>query len=99
MFNRRISPDVTRFCLQNNFGNDLSNAISLANSSFTGISGLTAELENDPETDEERIILHLNVSADFEDVVKSRKAFTRMWIDSVLPAVREKIVLLYHISN
>lgn len=94
-----LPADVARFCSQNNLDNDLSNAIRLAYASFAGISSLTAELEIDPDTVEERIILHLNVSVAVEDVVRSRKTFTRKWVESALPAVREKIVLLYHIAT
>ena len=91
-----LSPDVEAFCIREGLLEHLRRALALADSCMRP-SALSVELEADPETDEEAIVITAVVSLPADEVVRRTQAYTRRWIESAPPDARDRIRLLFDI--
>src|SRR5687768_10434492 len=91
-----LSTDVAAFCAREGLLEHLRRALALADSCL-GPSALAVELEADPETDEEAVVITAVVSMPADEVLRRKREYTRRWIESAPPAARERIRLLFDI--
>jgi cellulase/cellobiase CelA1 len=94
---RNLSPAVAEFCARQGLLEHLRRAMALADSCF-GPSVLTVEVEADPETDEQVLVITARLPLAADEVLRRKREYTRRWIESAPPAAREKIRLLYDIA-
>src|SRR4051812_40296423 len=94
---RGLSADVVRFGEDHGLMPYLELAIRLAKSTFDHVTNVRVEVDTDPETDEEALVVIISVTAGVDDVVRFKKSYTRQWVDAVPANSREKIRLLYDI--
>jgi hypothetical protein len=93
---RTLSPAVAAFCAREGLLEHLRRAMALADSCF-GPSALAVEVETDPETDEEALVITAVLPMPADEVLGRKREYTRRWVESAPPAAREKIRLLYDI--
>jgi hypothetical protein len=91
-----LSPAVTAFCAREGLLEQLRLALALADFCL-GPSALVVEVEADPETDEEALVITAVMSMPAEEVLRRKREYTRRWVESAPPATRERIRLLFDI--
>lgn len=94
---RALPEQVLAFAIRHRLQRHLEEALRLAESVFRPVRELNAELEVDPETNEERIVIDVVVELDVDDVLRRNERYNREWIASAPPEAREKVRLLYNI--
>jgi hypothetical protein len=91
-----LSPAVVAFCTREGLLEHLRRALALAESRLRP-SALVVELEADPETDEEAVVITAVMSTSADEVLRRKQEYTRRWVESTPPAARERIRLLFDI--
>ena len=76
----------------------LEHAASLADSLLRPSRQLIFELETDPESDEQRLIVDAPLDCGVDEALVRNGAFTRAWVSATPPGVRDKIRVLYHLA-
>jgi hypothetical protein len=74
-------------------------SLRLARESFDPVRRLHAELETDPDTDEERIIVEVGVEMPVDEVLERNALYTSQWVARAPLEVRQRIRRLYNILN
>jgi hypothetical protein len=78
-----LPPDVRIFCDKRGIGGYLEHAIALAQRSFSAVESLVAEMEQDPETGDEWVVVRIAVPLSEEEVAEARKHYSAEWVATV----------------
>lgn len=92
-----LPPDVRAFCGKHGIGDYLEQAVTQAYQLFSGVERLETEMEQDPETGDEWVVLRIAVRASEEEVADARKRYSAEWVASVPWPQRHLICLSCHI--
>jgi hypothetical protein len=84
-----LPPEVRTFCDKHGIVDYLEQGVA--------IEHLEAEIERDPETGEEWVVLRIAVRASEEEVAEARKRYSAEWVASVPWPQRHLICLSCHI--
>jgi len=95
--NSPILPNVLQFCHREGVFQYLLIAIELAQKHFPSIYGKQIELEQDPDTGEEWIILDVTIDGEVAKLLKNYDRYTDDWISSVPWPERTKVRFSYNI--
>jgi hypothetical protein len=91
-----IPDEVTTFCVAHGIIADLQLALRLAQESFTPVHRWQIELEIDPETDEEAIVIDAYLDGAVDEVLRQKQLYTRRWVESASKAALGTIRMLYN---
>jgi hypothetical protein len=75
----RISADVKRFCADDDLASLLSLSMDLAGRCF-GPERTEVELMQDPDTNDEWVVVRIDVRGSAESVLASKKRYTAEWV-------------------
>ena len=92
-----LSPEILQFCSRHEILPYLAVAIDLIEKSFPSIFNLKIYPEQDPETEDEWLLLDLTLQGEVDEVLDNYDAYTDRWICSVPWPQQEKIRLSYNI--
>ena len=92
-----LPPDALRFCMQHGLMPGLREAVRLADVVWHPVGPMSIELEADPETTDEWLVVMVPVAGSVEDVVRREHEFTRQWIQAAPFEEREKIRVLFDV--
>ena len=92
-----FSTEVQAFCEKHKIASYLAQAISLARQCFSNVDSLDVEMERDPETGDEWIVLRVAIRMAEVDAASARKRFSVEWVASVPWPQRHLICLSCHI--
>ena len=92
-----LSPDVAACCAREGLLEHLRRALALADTCLVP-SALAVELEADPETADEALVITAVVSMPADEVLRRIREYTRLWVESAPPAARDRIRLLFDIA-
>lgn len=92
-----LPPDALRFCMQHGLMPRLQQAIRLAEAVWHPVGPMTVELEADPETTDEWLVVMVPVAGGVEDVVRREHEFTRQWVQAGPSEEIEKIRVLFDV--
>src|ERR1700689_367001 len=93
-----LPEDVVRYCNTHHLTEELQTAISIARESFAPVRKLTVEVEDDPEVDEQRILIFVASKSSVEDALQRKRDYTTRWIQAGSADARERIRLIFDIS-
>jgi hypothetical protein len=93
----RLSHDALAFCLRQRLLRPLLIAIDLIKQYFPKVQDLHLQLDQDPETGDEWLVLDITVQGEVDDVLESYEAYTSQWVSSVPWPQRDKLRLSYNI--
>ena len=95
-----LPEEVVRYCEQHDLLGHLETALRLAEEYFHPIERLEAEVQPDPEVEnEETVIIDIWVRLGIEESIKRKAAWGRRWVESIPPSVIGQIVLLHHVID
>jgi hypothetical protein len=97
VFNASLSSDIVRFCLQMGILHYLYIAIDLLQKCFPTIKKLQPQIEKDPETEEEWLILDISLEGEVDTILDDYNSYTDKWVSSVPWPERQLIRLSYDI--
>ena len=80
--------DVFAFCDRRGIRGVFQQAVQFAHAAFAPVERLEAEVRQNPETDDEWVVLRVVVRADRVNVSAARKKYTAEWIASVPESLR-----------
>jgi hypothetical protein len=92
---RAVPEEVAWFCNSHQLFATLQHAIQLADACFPPLERLSVEMEVDPETGEEGVVILVGVSMAVDEVLQCKAAYTRRWVDSVPAGPRHLIRLVF----
>lgn len=90
-----LSEQVLSFCSRWQLFNHFQHALRLAQHSFLGLKNIEVEIENDPEQEDEWLVIVVHVHGVIGDVLDMYDAYTRRFIQVVPWPTRDKIRLIY----
>ena len=93
-----VSPDVLRFCHQNDILRYFLIAIDLVKKSFPTLRDLQFQLEKDPETEDEWLSLEVTIQGEVDDILIYYDNYTRQKVSLIPWPKRDKIRLSYNIT-
>jgi len=98
MTQERVVPEeVVRFCNLHQLLATLQHAIRLAEGCFRPVQRLSVEMDVDPDTGEEGLVILVGVSMAVDEVLRCKAAYTRQWVDSVPAGPRHLIRLVFYV--
>jgi hypothetical protein len=77
-----LSDEVRAFCQSRQLLHHLGRAIELARQYFSIVGDPVVKLEQDPEVDEQYLVLEIRVSGDEDESIQAHKAYNRTWANS-----------------
>jgi hypothetical protein len=77
----------------------LRSALRLADSSFACAHAIDVEVETDPETGDQRLLIDVALDQSVEDVLAQYDAYVKQWVALAPPQVRHRIGLSYDIRK
>jgi hypothetical protein len=92
-----LSGELSDFCVRHELSTHLRVAIGLLKGAFPYVERLNLQLERDPETGDEWVLIELNVSGDVDDVLRRYNHYTDLLVKSVPWPERHKIRIAYNI--
>jgi len=95
--NPEFPVEIVEFCSERGILPHFREAALLAHQTFKSVRTLDARIQVDPEGDEERVVIDVTVDATVDEVLAAKKAYTRQWVQTAPPEVRDQIRLLYHL--
>lgn len=95
----QLSPEVLRFCEAHHIRPQLETAVRIASEVFTLAGPLDVCLEEDPETGEETVVIDVTTSATADQALVQKSTYTRRWVESAPPDLRERIRLLMNVHS
>jgi len=95
-YNLPLSPELYDFCLRNNVLSYLNVAVELVSNCFPDVKNISLEIEHDPDTGEEWLIVAFEIAGSIENVLAQYDLYTDLWIGSVPSPERDKIRLSYN---
>ena len=93
----QLNQDIANLSIQKGLSQFLHKAFDIIYQSFPLIRDVRLLQEQDPETDEEWILIDITVDGDIEEVLDSYDNYVKKWVSSVPSALRENIRLSYNI--
>jgi len=94
---QNVPKDVLAFCSKSNLAPYLDLALQLARECFDPVRRLNLEIEFDPDTDEERVIVEVGIEMPVNEVLERNSEYTSQWVAQAPLEARQKIRLLYNI--
>jgi hypothetical protein len=88
--------EVEAFCLAHGLAGHLSTAVKLARTCFDPIT-LQIELDQDDDTDEQWIVVRVDVRGSQESVLAAKQRYTGAWVAAVPWPERHSINLSFNI--
>ena len=92
-----FSSEAKAFCETNSLSAYLQKAIDLAKKCFSSLTGLAANVEQDPESDEKWITLMVTASGTVDSILASYNHYSSEWVSSVPAPYRYMIRLSFNI--
>ena len=92
-----LSEELSDFCGRHELSAHLRAAIGLLKASFPSVERLNLQLERDPETGDEWILINFDVSGEVEDVLCKYDHYTDLLVKSVPWPERDRIRIAYNI--
>jgi len=92
-----LSEKLSDFCTFHGLAAHLRGAIGLLKSSFPSVERLNLQLERDPETGDEWILIEFDVSGDVDEVLQKYDHYTDLLVKSVPWPERDRIRIAYNI--
>jgi hypothetical protein len=93
----QLNQDIANLSIQKGLSQFLHKAFDIIYQSFPLIRKLRLLQEQDPETDEEWLLIDITVDGEIEEILDSYDDYVKKWVSSVPSAVRENIRLSYNI--
>jgi len=93
----QITPEIAEFCSRERITSYLPTAVNSIEMNFPTISELKIEVERDPETEEEWLVLNVTIRGEVEEVLNNYDKYINYWVSTVPWPERQKIRLLYNI--
>ncbi|HXE51613.1 MAG TPA: hypothetical protein VN541_01285 [Tepidisphaeraceae bacterium] len=93
----QLPPEVLRFCEAHHILPQLETAMRIASEVFTLVRRLDVALEEDPETGEEAVVIDVTLAATVDQSLAQKNTYTRRWVESATPDLRERIRLLINL--
>jgi hypothetical protein len=93
----QITPEIIEFCSRERITSYLPSAINSIERNFPTTSELKIEVEQDPETDEEWLVLNVTTRGEVDEVLNHYDKYINYWVSTVPWPERQKIRLLYNI--
>ncbi len=78
----QLSDEVRAFCRSHQLLDKLGRAIELARQHFSIVGDPVVRLEQDPEVDEQYLVLEIRVSGDEDRSIQAHKDYNRAWANS-----------------
>ena len=88
-----IPPVVRTFCDQRGLGGPLEQAIAIAQRCFGDVESWEIEMEYDPETGDEWVVVRFATRLSEEEVAEARKRYSAEWVAAVPWPERHRICL------
>lgn len=85
--------EVAQFCHRNHLLASLEGAVRLAGESFARLEELKVELESDPETGEEYLVIDMVARGTLDSVLEQHRRYTERWVAQA-PAGRQQLIRL-----
>jgi len=93
----QITPEIIEFCSRQRITSYLPTAVNSVERNFPTISELKIEVEQDPETEEEWLVLNVTIRGEVGEVLNNYDKYINYWVSTVPWPERQKIRLLYNI--
>ena len=90
-----LSDEVLSFCSRWQLFNHFQRALRLAQHSFLDLRKIDVEIENDPESEDEWLVIVVQVHGDIGKVLDMYDAYTRKFVQVVPWPALDKIRLIY----
>lgn len=90
-----ITDEVLAFCSQRKIFPHFKQALQLAQQSFSDLRNITVKTENDPESDDEWLLIVVQVHGEISNVLEMYDAYTRGLVRAVPWPARDNIRLIY----
>lgn len=90
-----ITDEVLTFCSQRKIFNHFQHALQLAQQSFSDLKNITVKIDNDPESDDEWLMIVVQVHDEINKVLEMYDAYTRGLVRAVPWPARDNIRLIY----
>jgi hypothetical protein len=90
-----LSDEVLSFCSRWQLFNHFQRALRLAQHSFLDLRKIDVEIENDPESEDEWLVIVVQVHGDIGKVLDMYEAYTRKFVQVVPWPALDKIRLIY----
>lgn len=85
--------EVMQFCNRNHLLAPLEAAVRLAGESFDPLDDLRVELESDPETAEEYLVIDVVARGTLDSVLEQHRRYSERWVPQA-PAGRQHLIRL-----
>lgn len=95
----RLSPRELDFCQKHDLLPFLQTAFSLIDRTFTSILDLAVELETDPETDAQAVVITARLASEPHEAVSQKRDYSEQWVGKVPPHIIGKIRLVLDIES
>jgi len=96
-FLSQITPEIIEFCSQERITSYLPSAVNSVEKNFPTTTELKIEVEQDPETEEEWIVLNVTIRGEVDEVLDNYDKYVNYWVSTVPWPERQKIRLLYNV--
>ncbi len=93
-----LSEEILQFCSQHRIFGYLQRSIKLVRECFLSIQDVYVEKEQDPETEDEWLVLSTEIEEDIESVLNSYENYTRRYVTLVPWPERNKIRFSYNLT-
>ena len=90
-----LSDEVLTFCSRGQIFNHFQRALRLAQQSFLDLKNIEVEIENDPESDDEWLVIVVQVHGEIGKVLEMYDTYTKGLVQAVPWPARDKIRLIY----
>jgi hypothetical protein len=94
----QISGEVRRFCAAHDLTDHLDLSLRLAEESFAPVQRMHVELQDDPDADEEHVLVLVEANMPVEEAIRRNGEYLRRWVPNAPWCARERIHLLYIVS-
>ena len=92
-----LSRELADFCGRHELSTHLHVAIGLLKTSFPSVERFSLQLERDPETGDEWILINFDVTGEVEEVLRWYDHYTELFVKSVPWPERDRIRIAYNI--
>jgi hypothetical protein len=96
LFNAELPSVVVRHCQQWGILPQLHSAILLAQQIYKPVAAISARIQTDPDSDEQRIIVDVPVDGEVDSVLAREDEFGKQWTRTVRDDDRQQIRVLYY---
>ena len=93
-----LSDELANFCSAHGLLSYIPVAVELIERCFPSLQELRLLHEQDPETDEEWLVLDITLQGDEEPVLEANDRYTDSWVAAVPWEIQQKVRLSYNIT-